>query len=262
MAFGPDVPDGAADLDTVIADVEPGAPGVERSHADTQPGIVTLPRGLAECVPVFRPSMSLIAAAARILVPARIRPGDRLISLIAPDDLKGLALGPVAALLTGASLELHGVFDGAALIDSLDEGGRTHLVVPGWMERALGELDLPASVVTIILVHGVPVKFRAHSALGRRVVDVLAFDEIALIANARTPTGLFALSLDAGLGVSTLDRLLSIRLDETAALSFQGTAAMIGEMQGAALPDPDTLLQWHASCFKADLFAGIIIGVS
>jgi len=223
---------------------------------------VTLPRALAERAPVFRPSTSLIAAAARLLVPARIRPGDRLISLMAPDDLKGLALGPVAALLTGACLELHGIFDAGALIDSLDGGGRCHLVVPGWMEAALGRLDLPAGVETVILVHQVPVKFRAHSTLGRRVVDVLAFDEIALIANARTPSGLFALSLDPGLGVTTLAKLLAIRLDEDAALSFQGAAAMIGELRGGALPESDTLLQWHSSCFKADLFAGIIIGVS
>jgi mycobactin salicyl-AMP ligase len=263
MAFGPDVPDGVADLDDVLAMAarQPaiGAHGVRQMR---EPGLVTLPRAEAERRPVFRPARSLIAAAARILLPARIRPGDRLISLIAPDDLKGLALGPAAALLAGAALELHGMFDAASLSDSLDRAGRCHLVAPGWMEEPLSRLDLPDSLESLILVHQVPVRFRAHTALRRRVVDVLAFDETALIANARTPGGLFALSLDPGLSGTALADLLAIRLDDEAALSFRGPAAVTGELDGGALPRLADLPEWHSSCFKADLFAGIIIGVS
>ncbi len=262
MAFGPDVPDGVVDLDAVLESTPSHTLGAHGPPFGSEPGIVTLPRLAASAPPVFRPSRSLIAASARVFVPGRIRAGDRLISLIAPDDLKGLALGPVMALLSRANLEIHGVFDAASLHDSLECGGRSHLVAPGWMEPLLARLDLPTGLETIILVHQAPVRFCLQATLGSRVVDVLSFDEIALIANARTPGGLFALSLDAGPSPNVLADLLSVRIDEDAALSFGGPAAIVADLQGGALPDLRTLPRWRGSCFKADLFAGIVIGVS
>jgi hypothetical protein len=271
MAFGPDVSDGVVDLDEMVATAGPKptiTPTISAvSTISTisaisikEPGLISLPR-YPGARPVYRPSRSLVAASAAILVSAGIRPGDRLLTLLAPDDLRGLATGPVAALLTGASLETHGVFDAATLLASLESDTPTHLVAPGWLEPALARLDLPESIATLILVHDAPVRFRAHNALQHRVVDVLAFDETALIAGARTQTGLFTLSLDAGADGGLSD-LLSAHVDQDATVSFRGLAANVSEVGPADWPNWDGSDEWHVSRFKADLFAGIVIGVS
>jgi hypothetical protein len=262
MAFGPEVPDGVIDLDRVLAESRTRTPPQPHPAGGAGAGIVTLSRRKGEIRLLFRPYPALIAATASILAPARIRPEHRILSLLAPDDLRGIAVGPVAALLSGALLEQHGLFDGDALLSALDDPRPTHLVAPGWMEPSLAKLELPQSLASVVLVHDAPVRFRASMELKGRIIDVLAFDELALIAGARTPSGLFALSLDAPAGGKALADLLSIRIDADGAVSFSGPAALIGDTEGGTIPDLTNATGWRSSGFKVDLFAGIIIGVS
>jgi hypothetical protein len=113
----------------------------------------------------------------------------------------------------------------------------------------------------VILIHDAPVRFRATMELKGRVVDVLAFDEMALISGARTSNGLFALSLEPAGGRVAGD-LLRVRLDEGGIVSFSGPAAQAGGIEGGRLPDLTDATCWRSSGYKADLFAGMIIGVS
>jgi mycobactin salicyl-AMP ligase len=260
MAFGPGVPDGVVDLDRVRAERRERHPPQPRLGV-AKAGLATLSRRSSERRFVFRPFSSLIAAAAATLGPARVRPEHRILSLLAPDDLRGLTVGPIAALISGAVLEHHGIFDGAALLSSLEAPCPTHLVAPGWMEPALARLDLPPSLVSVILIHDAPVRFKATMELKARVVDVLAFDEMALISGARTSNGLFALSLEPAGGRVAGD-LLRVRLDEGGIVSFSGPAAQAGGIEGGRLPDLTDATCWRSSGYKADLFAGMIIGVS
>jgi hypothetical protein len=127
------------------------------------------------------------------------------------------------------------------------------------MEPTLAKLELP-SLASVILVHDAPVRFRASTELKSKIVDVLAFDEAALISATRTPSGLFALSLDAA--GKSLDDLLRIRVDEDGRVSFSGPAALAGEVESGRLPNLSDAARWRSSGYMADLFAGIIIGVS
>ena len=55
-------------------------------------------------LPVRREADALTAAAAAFLVPLRVEPGERILSLLPPGDLKGLATGLAAALLACLAL--------------------------------------------------------------------------------------------------------------------------------------------------------------
>lgn len=265
-SFGPHVPDGVIDLDRVLLSAEPvDASVLPGQDQETEAGVITFARNGHALRPVFRPSQSVIAAAVAFLVTAKIRPGERILSLMPPDDHRGLTTGLVASLLSGATLECHGLFQAAALANSLTGDQTTHLVAPGWMEDLLVKAGLPVTVASVVLIHEAPVRFKARRGLTRPVVDVLAFGELALLAGTRTAGGQFALSLDENMpaqGNVTTRNLLRVRRDDDGAIAFGGLAADLREVEAGrprlASPRPE----WRPSGFKADLFAGIVIGVS
>jgi mycobactin salicyl-AMP ligase len=259
-AFGPRVPDGVIDLDRVIligdAAVHPGQDPEELGASD--PGRVTFSvrRGVPD--PVYRPAESIAAAALDFLMEARIEPGDRIVTLLNPDTHAGLTTGLAAALVSGATLEAHGLFDAAALRDSIEgDGPPTHLVAPGWSETALSESGLPDRLASVILVYRAPIRFKARTLLRGRVLDVLAIDELALISRRRGAAGAFAMSLQPSDG-----SLLQIKQNEDGSIVFAGPAADIRPFGRYGPAPPNDGSVWTPSGFKADLFAGIVIGIS
>lgn len=262
-SFGPLVPDGVIDLDRVLLNGET-AEAASLPGADIQSGIVTFSRQGAALRPVFRPCQSTMAAAVTFLATAKFRPGDRILSFLAPDDHRGIVTGLVASLLSGATLECHGLFQARALAEALRTDVPTHLVVPGWMEDSLVKANLPASVASVVLVHEAPVRFKAKRGLKRQVIDVLAFGELALLTRARDAGGQFALSLeDDGPGASPTGRnLLRIQRAEDGSISLGGLSADIRDFEAGQPMSQAPRTEWQPSGFKADLFAGIVIGVS
>lgn len=262
-SYGPMVPDGVTDLDKVIV----GSEGLDARPSGsleplTENGIVTFWRQGGKIRPVFRASQSVVAAAVTFLVTARIRAGDRIISLVAPDDHCGLTTGLIASLLSGATLDCHGLFSARAFVEALDQGGPTHLVAPAWFEATLARATLPESVQSVVLVHEVPARFKAKTALKTPTIDVLAFGELALIAAPRKGSGQFSLSLDedAAQSNATARHLLRVRRDDEGSIEFGGLAADIQDFGRGA--SPSSKPEWRPSGFKAELFAGILIGVS
>lgn len=263
-AFGPQVPDGVVDLDRVIVDSRPlvaGRSGDFASPDETsapvdEPGIVTVARHGSAIEAVWRPASSWLEAAADVLAQTRIAPGERLVSLIAPDDLMGLSTGFVAALLAGVPLESHGLFDGPALAAALADGTPTRLVAPGWMEPALAAADLPGSVTGLVFVHAAPTRFRARAGFDRPVVDVLALEPWALVARARGRGGRIAMRLDDMAGA----RGPRVRRDETGAIVVAGPGTQARPWSRGALgaaSDRERTTPW-----RAEVFAGILIGVT
>lgn len=258
-AFGPQIPDGVVDLDRAIIDTAANPlPAENPAHA----GVVTFQKRDGVPLPVFRPFSSLVAAAAHFLVTEKVDANERILSLIASDDHRGLVTGLAASLVAGASLECQGLFDSAALDAALASGTPTHLVAPAFMEAALAEADLPASVVSVVLVHEAPVRFKSRGELNRAVTDVLAFGEVACLARTRGAVGHLTFSLDGEGALSDAsDDLLRVRRDEDGTIHFAGTAAEIYDFARGApvLPAQDPI--WRSSGYRADLFAGIVIGV-
>jgi mycobactin salicyl-AMP ligase len=258
-AFGPQVPDGVIDLDRAILDTQAEPGWLEpRGHA----GIVTFEIEDGKPRPVFRPLASVIAAAAEFLVAEPIGAGDRVFSLLAPDDHRGLTTGLVAALATGATLDCQGLFDADSFIQTLSAAGPTHLVAPGWMEQVLAEAGLPGTVVSTVLVHESPVRFKVQGDLTTPVTDLLAFGERACIARRRPASGHLTFALGDDLpSEGSAKALLRVRRDEDGSIWFAGAAAETCAFQRGAPQIPAQPPLWHPSGFKADLFAGVVIGV-
>jgi mycobactin salicyl-AMP ligase len=263
-AYGPMVPDGVSDLDKVILGAESldarVSVGAEPAHEN---GIVTFWRQGGRIRPVFRPCQSVVAAAVTFLVAAKFRPGDRIMSMTAPDDHCGLTTGLIASLLSGATLECHGLFKARPFVEALEEPKPTHLVVPAWMEATLAKATLPETVSSVILVHEAPARFKAKTVLKTPAVDVLAFGELAVVAAPRRESGQFSLALeDTGQGNVTTRHLMRVRRDPDGAITFGGLAAEIHDYGRGAPPPPPAKAEWRRSGFKAELFAGILIGVT
>lgn len=261
MGFGPDLPRGVVDLDRVLMDawlVDEAADPLDRPPLP-ETGIITFGRSQGALQPVFRPTSSLLASAGSILATTRTRAASRIVSLMPPDDHAALATGLASALLAGASLECHGVFGAASLIDSLDDPTPAHLVAPGWMEEALAEFELPPAI-SPVLIHRPPIRFKPSTALSNGVVDVLAFDEVALLSAARSSRGLFAASMEQG-QAEREPRPIRTKIGADDAIFFDGAAAETSLVENGAFSSV-RLSGWKPSGFKVERFAGVIIGVA
>jgi hypothetical protein len=258
-AFGPDVPDGVIDLDPSLA-----AEGADADFPtiEGKAGVITFARQNGGLRPDYRTRRASVAAAVTFLVSAGYEPGDRIVSLLAPDDHRSLTTTFLAALLSGASLECHELFDGVTLRASLARNEPTHLVAPGWMEQHLTGDALPGSLRSLILVHEAPTRFKARGNFACHVVDVLGFDEMALVAKGRDQNGYFKLALDDdGIpAAAAAHGLLHLRRDEEGRIFFKGAAADTRDFtRGSVGPAPSG---WRDSGYRADLFAGMLIGVA
>ncbi len=259
LAFGPDVPDGVIDIDRMILD----APDIQEAEPEgADRGYVSFDTREGEIRPAFRTWRSACAAADVFLASAGYAAGDRIITLLAQDDHRSLTTGVIAGLRVRAHVEFHGLFSSLALRQSLAGDAPTRLVAPGWMEADLARLDLQPALCGVVLVHQAPVRFKASAPLTHGVVDALAFGEVALLAKARDARGRFALSLDADTADAAdgSPSLMRVRRDSNGEIYFGGPASEIFPLDRGMIGEPPP--DWRASSFCADLFAGIVIGVS
>ncbi len=258
LAFGPEVPDGFVDLDLAMEHEPEPFDATDADELAARSGYVSFsesPGGPP--VAWFRSWDSAVSAARDFVGAARLQPQERIVTLLGQDDHRGLTTGFLAALLAGSAFEAHGLFDSATLMESLQREDPVRLVAPGWMEADLARLAFPQALTGIVLVHEAPVRFKAHTPLSHGVVDALAFGEIALLAQPRDARGRFALSLDH---VVESGDSLSVRRDDEGAIQFRGPGSAAAPLDGRAPPVEED--GWRESGFKAEVFAGIVIGVN
>ena len=260
-AFGPAVPDGVINLDALALDRSGGTAPLP----ETGGGLVSF-AAADPARPVHRTGDALLAAIAAHLVSARIEPGDRILTLLPPSDLRGLVTGLGAALAAGADLETMPVFDGPALIESLARPRPTHLVAPAFLERALDAL--PPTTRSVVLARRAPGAVPPHGtdrAAGSPVLDVLAFDEDAVLSVRRSGAGLPGSGLAGVLAeparLALSPALLDLRRDPDGRLAFRGQACATTLVQRGAVVASEAG-SFRASRFRADRFAGTGMTVS
>ncbi|MBK3407832.1 long-chain fatty acid--CoA ligase, partial [Methylobacterium sp. IIF1SW-B5] len=225
-------------------------------------------------VAVRREAEALTAAAAGCLAPMRVEPGDRILSLMPPSDLKGLATGLAAALLAGATLECHPVFEAGTLSAALDQPVPTHLVAPAWMEAGFARTTVAGRLRTLAYVHRAPCRLSGRLPGRAGVVDILAFDETALLCGRRD-------AQDVGLVLAAPERaamapervapiperiadragLVQLRRDPDGRLSFRG-AACTARMLHRGITREENQDGWMPSRFRPSLFAGVATAVA
>ncbi|GJE74761.1 AMP-binding protein [Methylorubrum suomiense] len=263
-AFGPDVPDGVINLDRFVLD-GPAGPAPDRPPAPA--GFVSFAGGDPDR-PIFRSAEALVAAAAAHLVVARVAPGERILSLIAPHDLRGLATGLAAAIVAGATLEVLPVFDGAAFATALRRPGPTHLVAPAFLEDNLAGRDLPPNLRSATFVHRAPTRLPARNrAPGGvqalrldAVIDTVVFDETALLSGRRGGPGDVAAILGRPDRLSLPAGLLEIRHDAGGRITFRGQASTVTALQRGSLRTANPM-DWRETPYAANLFAGLATGL-
>ena len=185
--------DGIAPLELIAQKCAP----VAHSPVARKGAIVTFDDNGAAC---FHSQRTLAAAALDFVTRAGVLARSPILSTVAPARFAGLIAGPVAALVSGAPLVLHGPFNGAALVDLVESLGPSHLIAPGALLEPLsdsGLLDGPrlASVTLLercvspmeIADHPRPVLMRPRR--GPTLIDLLAIGEQAAIAQARQRDG-------------------------------------------------------------------------
>jgi hypothetical protein len=248
-AFGPHVPDGVIGLDRIVLDHR----GEPRESGEAA-GLVTFADQGGALLPVHRSADALAAAAAHCLVPTRIDPGDRILTLLPQSDLKGLVTGLAAALLAGAALESHPVFRADALEAALARPGPTHLVAPAWMEAGLARTGLTARLRSVTYVHKAPGRLSGRAPGRVGTVDVVAFDELALVAGRRD-AGDVALVLAAPERAGT-GGLMQVRREPDGRIAFRGPASAADPLRRGIAP-LEIQDEWRPSRYRATLFAGV-----
>ncbi len=229
LGFGPGLPDGVTDLASTS---RMSSRSVELpTHAGRSRGIVTFERYGEIRRPVLRSYPSLIAAT-EVLVAALgpERPGETLITLLAPDDLKAIVSGPMLSLMTGCGIEAHGLFSRAGLDRSVLSTRDARVVAPGWMEVALRR-HVPACP-RLILTNDAPARL-PDAEPGLDTVDVLALGESAVLAAPRREGLAAAIETMTGVPAGLRSRLrLRVGLED-GRIHAGGLAAEVSRLPGA-----------------------------
>ena len=258
LAFGPDVPDGVTDLDPFVDGTTPMAGDVfpEGGDGDEDASIVTLARLGGSPVAVRHRQRSLVANAGILLASALIRPGERLVSYLAPDDLKGLASGLACALVAGATFEPRAVFDSASIEADLAPADRPHMVLPAWLEGALVEARLFSRMRSATLVRDAPTSFATHPGSAGRIIDVVALGELCLLAGARAVPGRFGIPVE---DQPAWHALIEVRIASAGTLLLRGPAlpADPDDADGLSIND-----EWRSSGFRLEKLAGTVTGIA
>jgi acyl-CoA synthetase (AMP-forming)/AMP-acid ligase II len=189
--LGPEEIDGAVDLTTAATlryAAERSESALERGRpAPAAARLITFDR--ARKAPVFHEQSTLMAASLDFVARASIGRETPIFSTLPPTTFAGLVAGPLAALLSGATLHLEGPFDARSLVKRIDGLENVHLVVPAAVAKDFleaGLLDRLASAVLMSRLASTS-DFAPPDALNAPcpILDLYAIDESAVIGELR-----------------------------------------------------------------------------
>lgn len=253
-AYGSGIPDGVIGLDLL-----PSVRGDALLAASRNDGIGMLLRDAAGITRLIDCD-ALVAGAMAILASARMAGGEKLVTLLPPDDLAGVATGLAAPLLAGMSVTTLDLFDSRVLAEALAGGEPCHLVAPAWLEPALAgsELLRAPSLRSVTYVGRAPwraqgVRLNHKSRL--HVVDIVEIDAATLLVSVRREGRQEGIALaEPCPAVARGMRLVDARIEnDRLFVSGRGVARAPGD------DGPDT--QWLATGLRAMLSGGRIIAL-
>ncbi|MFJ5369905.1 AMP-binding protein [Bosea sp. CER48] len=187
--FGPDVPDGVAPLDALLANatLHPLPGPVERPLLQVVDAVTLAgPQQISE--------RELLGKALDISRALKPMTSSRIVSTLVGGDLAALASGPGMAMLTGVELLPLGLFHLGDLQACIEGGRSVHLVLPGSMEPALAHSRLAGhpALASLVFVHRAG-SAHAHPAIDRpdlAIVDIAVHSAADITVTRRqAPTG-------------------------------------------------------------------------
>lgn len=261
LAFGDRLPAGVVPLSDAMA--QGGSSDFfnvfDASRSRPTP-VLTLSRGPTGPLWIEHDQEALIARGLGVVTRANLGSAEAILSTLAPLSAAALATGLVPALLTGATLHLHGVFESAKLLDQLAMMSKPHLVAPAALERALLQADLlggPA-VSSTLLLHRPPARMDQRERARRQdspVIDLLALGEKGLAIGQRDARGVPDLSCAPLRVPDSVDGalVLEMKLD-------QGRLLLRGEGVSGR-PPGSTALNWADAQLTARLDGDRLVAV-
>lgn len=227
--LGADRHDGAVDL-------APSA--LKRLTLGTRPPnparIITLRRHEGAVHPVFHQQRTLVAGSLDLIARAHLTAATPVISTVAPLTYAGLAAGPLAMLLCGATLVLHGPFSSSRLMEQIADYPNARLLVPAALLAGLERSNvLRNGALGGLLALSRWQKDAADFSPPRAVasanpiVDLHAFAESALVAEPRGSDGRARAILDPPHSIDISGILMlatGASADANDALGFFGAA--------------------------------------
>lgn len=228
--LGPGEIDGAVDLSAAAvmryAATHPDD-GLERGKpAPAPPPIVTFDR--TRLKPVMHEQATLMAAGLDFVARAEIGRATPILSTLPPTSFAGLAAGPFAALLSGATLHLHGPFAADDFLKTRERAGHAHLIVPAAIAPDLESAAILEGLASTVLVSRLsaeagfmpPPPFAAPCPL----VDFYAIDETAAVAEPRRGASAAQPAPEPHFVGLDEARVLTIERAAAHALAFRGAA--------------------------------------
>jgi hypothetical protein len=194
--FGRNPPDGVMPLDELLdGNITHAPPELARGHdAACHVAMVTwavTPSGRAA---VARNHTELIAVGLAAVLECSLPQNARILGGIATSSLAGFAATIVPWLLTGGTLSLHHGFDPEAFAAQGENERCDTMVVPGALVPLLQDAGLfeHAALKNVIAVWRAPERLSVsptwrHPSV--RLIDMLAFGEIALLGSCRGAAG-------------------------------------------------------------------------
>lgn len=189
-AFGADVPEGVASLDSWNSvEFLTTAPFPRLDGPDA--ALITFDSVGGPLRALIRSHEQLVAEAAATASLGRIATGTRLLSTLPPTSAAGVIFGAALPLLTGAWVELNPLFDSAGFAAQLGAGDKTTVILPGAAETAYRAFRGGRALKheNVVLVHrleaGVPLPDLSGTSDNPRIIDVLAFGEAACLCSLR-----------------------------------------------------------------------------
>lgn len=148
--FGPDIPDGVAPLDLLMAN-----PTLHPLPQLTERPVLQVCDGVALRGPFTLPERDLLAKALDISRALKPTISSRIVTTLVGGDLAALASGPGMAMLSGIELLTLGLFNLGDLQACIEGGRHVHLVLPGTMEPALAHSRLAEhpALASLVFVH-------------------------------------------------------------------------------------------------------------
>lgn len=190
--LGPQEMDGAVDLCTATVLRYAAARhdiGLQRGRPapSAPPRIITFDRGRK--IPIIHEQATLMAASLDFIARASIGRETPILSTLPPTSFAGLVAGPLAALLSGATLYLDGPFEAQAFLKRRDEVGHAHLVIPAAVAAEFLRAGVFEGLASAVLVSRLSayMAFMPPEPLSTPcpVIDLYAIDEAAAVGELR-----------------------------------------------------------------------------
>lgn len=228
--LGPGEIDGAVDLrHAAVSRYVAAHPdnGLERGKPAPAPArIMTLDRRRA--TPVAHEQATLMAASFDFGARAEIGRETPVLSTLPPTSFAGLVAGPFAALLSGATLHLHGPFAAKEFLECRARVGHSHLVVPAAIAADLAGAGILEGLASTVLVSRVaaqdgfapPPPF----ACPCRLIDLYAIDESTAVTEPRHGERAVPPALEPHYVGFDEARVLTVERTADQALGFRGAA--------------------------------------